>query len=229
MENFNALSEQLATRNKEVERLDGEIKEVTAQIEQMKVQYPKLLTPPSVEAKRLLEDGERSDWREDDVEITGDEKDLKMKNVSKLERLQQKIEEEKIKAGELAFKMVSMTETNSTEYERGNIRQDILDIKEKVNATSTEMKEFESTEVYFSPGAYRTDPNANKNSALLHAVGLLKPTELYGKRISYKDLVETLKQEFKIDMDEQSQEMVRAAYKDLLKKQDELYRQKHGD
>ena len=226
MENFKALNEQLTARNSEIERLDREIREVQGQIDDMKSRYPKLLVPAPAEAKRFIEMGEHSDWRNDDVEIRQDGEALHLKNVSKLERLQSEIDKQKMEAGELAFKMVTMTEANSTTYARNEIQHDILERKQKVEAAGQEMKALDSSEVHFNSTGYRTDPQANKNAAMLHAIHLIKPVELYGKRISYKDLVDKLEQEFKVDMDEKSKDMVRAAYNDLLARQDDLYRQK---
>lgn len=175
----------------------------------------------------MVEMSASSDWYNDEVELSAEnENEVLMKNISKLERLEKNISEAKVSVAESAFKLISMNEQNSTEYERNVIISDINKMKEAVNKANEDIRASNSTKTRFSFNDHSTDSATNRNFSLLNAVAILKPQDLYGQKISFKDLIEKLNQELKIDLDQGSQNLILQTHQDLIKKQDDLVRKR---
>ena len=221
------LNQKLAEHGQEITRIDEEITALETQIDELKSKYPKLLTPPSAAAKDYLETARNSEWWNDEVEVTGDVNDaLILSNLTQREKLAERMTTAKLEAADLAFRLVKMTEKNSTSYERNNTaaiisekEKAVIEAKEKMNASG-------STQVHFALGGYRTDIQTNPSAALIASVAMMKATDVIGKRMSYKELTEQLKSEFKDGLDETTRNLVQKTYQDLTRKRDDLARQK---
>ena len=230
MEHIQQLDDKITARKQELQTINQQIDAIDTQIDELKLKYPKVITPPSAAAKDYLEQAVKSDWSNDDVEVTGEISEtatsLYLLNLTQREKLAERITELKLEVADLAFKLIKMNEMNSKEYDRNTVTSGIEEREKKVNEANKKMNDSDSTKVYFSFSSARSDFQKYPSAALLGSVALMKAEEVINKRMKYKDLVNQLKDEFNDGLDTQTREMIQTAYRDLVTQKDDLMRQK---
>jgi hypothetical protein len=196
------------------------IDDVKRRIGYLEKEYPKLFGPriPGIDdAHQGLENASTSEWINDEIEIVQDGEYLVLKNISKIEEIDNLIQDFKLKVVDYAFELLRLREEDKLTQGKedllllGNIKGYKVQIEDLD-------KKRESCEVVapIKPEGYN---NPDKNMWLLHSMQFLKTESVYGKRMVMRDLISELKNHyFYTGLDEKTEKALKDEYSELKNK-----------
>ncbi len=194
------------------------IDDIKRRMEDLEKEYPKLFgpRPAAADAYSGLEKASTSEWINDEIEVVQEETGrLVLRNLSQIEEIGTRVQDFKLKVADYAFKLLELRETdNLTPGKESQILLgSIGGYKDQIDDLN---KKIESYEIGLSAGEGYNEPD--KNKWLLHAVKLLKPEYVYGKRMTMKDMLSELNNNyFRTGLDEKTRTALVDEYSNLEK------------
>lgn len=142
------------------------------------------------EIRSCLERAGTSEWIDDEVEIVGVNEGLVLRNMSKIEELDALGEDFKSKVADYALELLDLREREALTPGKENqlLLGDIKGYRDQINGLKEKRK---LAEAMLTNSNWTDDPD--KNVAFLRAVSISDARELYGKKMSMRDLIQEIR------------------------------------